>query len=84
MVVLFEVSLSPQVKQSVIISNKLIYTNCFPSNYEYPFIGVNIFVVRTARRIISGWSVGKIIIINLSFRVSISKNKHIDQQGKET
>ena len=84
MVVLFEVSLSPQVKQSVIISNKLIYTNCFPSNYEYPFIGVNIFVVRTAGRIISGWSVSKIITINLSFRVSISKNKHIDQQGKET
>ena len=37
-------------------------------------------------RIISGRSVGKIIIIIiiLSFRVGISKNKNIDHRSKET
>ena len=41
--------------------------------------------MQTIRRIISGWSVSKIIIvIILSFRVGTYKNKNIDHQGKET
>ena len=41
------------------------------------------FAVQTVERIISGWSVGKIIII-LSFRISTSKNKNADHRVKET
>ena len=41
------------------------------------------FVVRAVRRIISGWSVGKIIII-LNFRVGISNNENIGHHVKET
>ena len=36
------------------------------------------FVVRAVGRHISGWSVGKTIIIILRFRVGTSKNKNID------
>ena len=43
-----------------------------------------LFVVRAVGGIISGRSVGKIIIIILSFGVGISKNKNIDHGGKET
>ena len=45
---------------------------------------LNIFVVRAVERIISSQSVGKIIIITLSFRVGTSKNKNIDHRVKET
>ena len=40
------------------------------------------FIVQAVRRIILGWSVGKILII-LSFSVSTSKSKNIDHQVKE-
>ena len=36
------------------------------------------FVVRAVGRHISGWSVGKTIVIILRFRVGTSKNKNID------
>ena len=43
------------------------------------------FVVQAVGRIISGRSVGKIIIIIiLSVRVGKSKNKNINHRGKET
>ena len=42
------------------------------------------FVVQAVGRIISGRSVGKIIIIILSLRVGKSKNKNINHRGKET
>ena len=42
------------------------------------------FVVRAVRRIISGGSVDKIIIIIVSFRVGKFKNKNIDHRVKET
>ena len=43
------------------------------------------FFVRAVEKIISGLSVGKIIIIIiLSLRVGTSKNNNIDHQGKET
>ena len=41
------------------------------------------FVVQAVRKIISGLSVGKIIIIILSFRVGTSKNKNIENRVKE-
>ena len=41
--------------------------------------------MQAIRRIISGWSASKIIIvIILSVRVGTYKNKNIDHQGKET
>ena len=42
------------------------------------------FIVWAVERIVSGRSVGKIIIIILSFWVSTSKNKNIDHRVKET
>ena len=42
------------------------------------------FVVQAVGRIISGWPVGKIIIIILSFRVGTSKNKKINHGVRET
>ena len=36
------------------------------------------------RRIASGWSVGKIIITIIGFRVGTTKNKNIDRRVKET
>ena len=42
------------------------------------------FIVWAVGRIVSGRSVGKIIIIILSFWVSTSKNKNIDHRVKET
>ena len=46
---------------------------------------LNIFVVWAVKRIISGQSISKIIIIIiLSFRVGISKNKNTDHRVKET
>ena len=41
------------------------------------------FVVRAVGKIMSGWSVGKIIII-ISFRVGTFKNKNIDYGVKNT
>ena len=40
------------------------------------------FVVRAVRKIISGWSVGKMIILN--FRVGTSNNENIGHHVKET
>ena len=40
------------------------------------------FVVRAVSRIISGWSVGKIIILN--FRVGTSNNENIGHHVEET
>ena len=45
---------------------------------------LNFLVVWAVGRIILGWSVGIIIIIILSFRVGIFKNKYFDHQIKET
>ena len=45
---------------------------------------VYFFVVRAVWRINFGWSVSKIIITIIRFRVVTSENKNIDQQGKET
>ena len=42
------------------------------------------FAVWAVRKIISRRLVGKIIIITLSFRVCISKNKNIDDRVKKT
>ena len=42
------------------------------------------FVVQAVERIISGWSVGKIIILILNFRFGLSKSKNIDDGVKET
>ena len=42
------------------------------------------FIAWAVGRIVSGRSVGKIIIIILSFWVSTSKNKNIDHRVKET
>ena len=43
-----------------------------------------LFVVQAVRKITLGQSVGKIIIIILSFWVGTSKNKNIDHRVKET
>ena len=40
--------------------------------------------MRVVGKLISGRSVGKIIVIILSFRVSTSKIKNINHRGKET
>ena len=46
---------------------------------------LNFFVVRAVGKVITDRSVGKIIIIViLNFKVSISKNKNIDNRVKET
>ena len=42
------------------------------------------FVVQAVERIISGWLVGKIIILILNFRFGLSKSKNIDDGVKET
>ena len=43
-----------------------------------------VIVVRAVGRIMSGHSVGKIMIIIVSFKVGTSKSKNVDHRGEET
>ena len=62
------------------------YLSCARNKHQILSISrrqFNFLFVQAVERIISGWSVGK-IIITLSFGVDTSKNKNIDHGVKET
>ena len=62
------------------------YLSCARNKHQILSISrrqLNFLFVQAVERIISGWSVGK-IIITLSFGVDTSKNKNIDHGVKET
>ena len=62
------------------------YLSCARNKHQILSISrrqLNFLFVQAVKRIISGWSVGK-IIITLSFGVDTSKNKNIDHGVKET
>ena len=65
-------------------SNKTYLFTCFCSVITYKAKASSFFVVRAVGRIISGRSVGKILIIILSFKVGTSKTKDTDHRVKET
>ena len=81
-----------QFKRSVPVSHSIYYDkSVFIVFYALFFMlciicnkpkATRFFVVRAVGRIISGQSIGKIII--LRFRVGTSKNKNIDHGVKET